>query len=129
MGIGFLIPVLILFGGIVAARQISSKATKLLTDEQKVRLLDVYSTDRWKYFIVPIILLVVYFVTLEFELVASEYSKFAFPGFLILLAVYSTISTRNILVRNDFPKNYISQIMLSTLLRYLAFCSIAFAWF
>ena len=113
-----IVAMLVFFAGIFGARFINEAAFNILNQEQKALLIDALSGIRKKT-LIAVVVIVIIFLFLSFN---SNFPKnqlfFIYFGLLIALMTTTTIITRKTLIENQFPKAYINQYILSSLVRY-----------
>ena len=126
----FIAPFLILMTGIFGARYISNDASKLLSSEQKVQLVDIYSENKLQRLVFPISLLILYFVLIEFLDISLFDSNIVFAVLIIILGGYSIYTNNMMLTKNGFSKVYIKKIRIAIIIRYLSIASMmSIMWF
>lgn len=116
--------------GIFGARYISNDASKLLSSEQKVQLVDIYSENKLQRLVFPISLLILYFVLIEFLDISLFDSNIVFAVLIIILGGYSIYTNNIMLTKNGFSKVYIKKILIAIIIRYLSIASMmSIMWF
>ncbi|MGB0432388.1 MAG: hypothetical protein ACPGLV_18075, partial [Bacteroidia bacterium] len=68
MQVEFFIGFCAFLGSILGAKHMVKKANELLTDDEKVKLVDFSSSNEKQYIAVPIIALAAFIIALEFDL-------------------------------------------------------------
>ena len=121
-------PFTLLLAGIFGSRQISMSAAKLLSNDQKPRLVDLNSENRSQKLIFPIALIVLYFIAAEFLTLPIFGSDFLFIAVILTLGLYSIYMNNKMLKKSEFPIEYIKKVQLATIVRYLAISMVFTMW-
>lgn len=108
----------VFFAGIFGARFINENAFKMLNQEQKAGLIDVLSGIRKKTLIYVAAIVALFLILLFYSGMPKSQLFLIYFGLLIILMISTTVITKNILAKNDFPKEYINQYLLSSGIRY-----------
>ncbi len=103
----------------IAGRLVSERALKILTDEEKGRLLQGFSKYRIFSLLGVVVLVIIHYVLLS----VAPNSYFAtiqvFVGALVLYLLVSSLFSFARLKKLNLPDKYINQYLLSTLIQYI----------
>ena len=114
-----MIAFVVLLVGLFISRIINEKATKKLQQDKKATLVDVFSRDRtWSYGVL-IAIVILYFVSLRYELIDPFWTYLIYIVSLIAYIIIMAYTSFKKLKANDFPDFYIKSYVLSTSLRLL----------
>lgn len=112
----FIISFIILFGTFFISRIIIEKATKKLDQDKKAALIDLFSKARVYSFGITIGLMILFWVSLNFNLSTPWIDM----GLIFMLTIIMSYFSYKKLKVNNFPATYIKSYLLSTLLRLFA---------
>lgn len=117
----FLIGVFLLCLCIVISRVLSEKGLKILSDDQKVALLDAFSNMR-KYGFIPLVFLFVIFIMADRTYHRlNSIAYFFFIGLLITYFIIIQIITSRKLGKLNLPKSYLKIYLTSRIIYYFGF--------
>lgn len=114
-----MIAVLIFLVFIFVARIFDTKASKNLTDEKKVQLIDLFSKTRILNFGIVILIAGIYFLALKFELLDEFVSiSLLFSVYICFIILIAIISYRK-LKSNEFPSEFLRTYLIAASIRIL----------
>jgi len=113
--------IIMLFVCVVVSRIISEKALKHLSSEQKVNLLDNFSSHR-KYYFIPLVLIFLIYVAVgrSFPYV-GKIIYLLFVIFIIVYLIVMHIRTSKKLSQLKLPKQYLKLYAISRVVYYIGF--------
>jgi hypothetical protein len=115
---GFEAAFVIFLGAVIVSRIISRRGLKYLSAEQKGRLVDSFSGMQ-AYGLIPVVLLVIAYVTLQrFALVSFEVLTVGYFALLIVWIAWNFWFTRKRMRTLDLPSNYLSAYRLAQAIQY-----------
>ena len=113
-----------LLGAIVASRLISERGYRKLDAEQKVRLMDGFSTAR-AYSMIPLLLLIVGFWFLSSQTsIDKQYLTIGYFGLLIVYVIARVILNQRKIAQLDLPADYNRTFTMAQVVSFLGI-----AWF
>ena len=115
----FMIAALIFLASIFAARTINDKANKKLEKDKKLELMDLFSKNRTRSFLILILLIAVFFLSIKFELINLLASYTIYVVSISIFMAYSAYGSYQKLKAHDFPTFYINAYLLSTSIRFI----------
>lgn len=115
----FMIAILVLLVSSFAGRRINQKASEKLNDEQKAKLVTLFSKSGLYRFGVLIVVLALYFLNIKFKWIDLGIAIFVFAIFVLTFLAGTAYVTYKKLKENSFPEEYITKNLLSTLIRIL----------
>ena len=111
--IAFIVFMVFIFG----ARILNDKAVKKLSVEKKAELVDLFSGTRiWTYGLL-IAILILYFLILEFELLAPLVAVVIYFLLLIAFLLYNANVSYRKLKASEFPEEFIKSYLISASVR------------
>jgi len=114
-----MISFVILLVTILFSRMINEKANQKLDQDKKAALIDVFSKDRiWTYGAL-IGIVVIFFISLKFNLIDPFWAYIIYIILLISYIVFLAYYSYKKLKSSDFPNFYIKSYILSSSLRLL----------
>ena len=114
-----LIGLIVFIAAFIAGRLISERALKILSDDEKGKLLQGFSKHRIFSFVGLVILVLVHFA-LQSSMSNSYFASLsAFVGALVLYLLMSSIYAYKKLKDLKLPDEYINQFLISTLIQYI----------
>ena len=119
MNIPYIIGLIVFFVLLVASRFLNEKALKILSSEEKVKLLDGFSNMR-KYNLIPIIVFIgIYFLMNKYFPQLYLVIFISYFGLLIIFVILTSIITFKKLHKLELPKNYIKKYIFSMIIQYI----------
>lgn len=115
----FMMAVIIFLVFIFVARIFDTNASKKLTDEKKVQLINLFSKARILNFGILILLVGVYFLALKFELLNQSTSISLYLSVFMCFIIFNAIIAYRKLKSNEFPKAFLKTYLITTSIRIL----------
>ncbi|MBS1507139.1 MAG: hypothetical protein JSS79_10885 [Bacteroidetes bacterium] len=126
----FMIGTIVLLISIFAARAISERAVKQLDQEKKVLLIDLFSDGKIFRSIILLLILVLFFVAIKFNLVHYSIAYSLFTALLFGYVFISGYTSYKKLKSNEFPDSYIQSFIIATTVRVVGIAIFfAIVWF
>ncbi|MDQ3635898.1 MAG: hypothetical protein M3405_15545 [Acidobacteriota bacterium] len=114
-----IIGLIVFIAAYIGGRLISERALKLLSENEKGRLLEGFSKYRI-FSLIGVVVLVLIHISLQSFMPNSYFASLpVFVGILVLYLLLSSIYSYTKLKNLEMPDNYINQFLLSTLIQYL----------
>jgi len=115
----FMLAILVLLATSFIGRKVNQKATELLNDDQKAKLVTLFSKSGIYNFGILILVLAVYFGNIKFKWIDYGIVSFVFAVFILTFLIGTAYTTYKKLKQNEFPKPYIKRNILATSIRFL----------
>lgn len=103
----------------LVSRKINQKANEKLNDNQKAKLIDLFSKSGLYSFGVLIVILALYFVNIKFKWIDLNAASYIFAIFILTFLFANAYMTYKKLKSNDFPDPYIKRNLLATAIRFI----------
>lgn len=111
------IGIIFVLGMVLVNRMIIERASKKLSEEQKARLVDSFSSQRiWSVGFILIVLAGFFMIT-EFKLANPALSLAVYFFVFVAYSIISILVVRTKLIKLNFPEFYIKATMLAGVLR------------
>jgi len=114
-----MVAIVLLLSTSFAGRIINQRASERLNDEQKAKLVTLFSKSGMYRFGILILVLVVYFLNIKFKWMDMVLANFVFAIFILTLLIGTAKVTYSKLKEHSFPDTYIKKNLLSTAIRFL----------
>lgn len=120
------IGLIIFMASIFGARALNDKANRELSTEKKAELVDLFSRN-YKNYIIILVIIGGFFAAMQFELLEMDILLSIYGILLLIFMIFSSINSKNKLIKNDFPITYINKFLLSSVIRFIGI-SVMFAF-
>ena len=119
----YIIAAIVFLAFILGSRAISNKANKTLSAEKKAELVELFSTNRNKSYLILVLILAVHFALLKLEIMDEDIVFGLFFASFLGFMGYNSYAGYHTLKTNNFPKNYTKTYLVATILRYAGIVS------
>ncbi|TMM57492.1 hypothetical protein FEE95_13500 [Maribacter algarum] len=115
----FMIAILVILASSFIGRRINQKASEKLNDDQKARLVTLFSRSGIYSFIILILILGLFFSNIKFKWVDQGSASLVFMVFITTFLLGNAYRTYKKLKEANFPESYVKQNLLSNAVRFL----------
>jgi hypothetical protein len=115
----FIISFTLLLGVVFLSRMINEKANKKLDQTKKAELVDLFSSSRIYSFGALIVIIIMFFLSLRFDLIDPFVTYLIYIFLAITYMIITGLYSYKILRKNNFPDSYIRSYLLSTTIRFI----------
>ncbi|MFK7787755.1 MAG: hypothetical protein AB8B56_21720 [Crocinitomicaceae bacterium] len=112
-----MISFIVLLVFVLVARVLNERASKQLSPEKKVELIDLFSKNRITSLIILIGIILLYFLVMRAELLPPMVTMGIYMGVLVIYIIFFTVTTYRKLKAHDFPDDYIKSYVQSAVVR------------
>lgn len=127
----FMIGVILLLGSSFLARMINNKANKILDQDEKLLLMDLFSDSKIYTFGILIAIVALYFFGLKSALATPVILASLYIIALITFFISTNYNSYKKLKNNNFPQGYIKSYLISTSIRFtglIIFFMLVYPW-
>jgi divalent metal cation (Fe/Co/Zn/Cd) transporter len=115
----FIIAFILLLGVVFISRMINEKANKKLDQAKKAELIDLFSSTRIYSFGVLIVIIILFFLSLRFNLLDPFITYLIYIFLVIAYLIITGLNSFRLLKKNNFPDSFIKSYLISTTIRFL----------
>ncbi|MAX81417.1 MAG: hypothetical protein CL843_14750 [Crocinitomicaceae bacterium] len=113
----FIIPLIALVGSMLFSRSINERGMKLLNDNEKGRLVDLFKDQRRYGMYAIVVIIGLYLVVVNFNLLPPLVYMSLYVVIIVGFIAFQGIQARKVLRKNDYPEEYIKAYTHSTIFR------------